>query len=593
MRFRLIRLRFRRRIRKGQQQVEGLSQQAEQKIESHFFRRFDRLVPVRRFVVGWVTLVLLIIGLLIAQNVNLSSYYQTLKTVPGGIYNEGIIGSFTGASPLYASSSVDTSVSKLIFAGLFKYDDNNMLVGDLATSYTSDAKGQIYTVILKPGLTWHDGKPLTSADVVFTYQTIQNPDAQSPLQSGWQGVSVTAPDSNTIIFSLPDPLASFPYSMVNGIVPKHLLDKLPVADLRSSDFNSAQPIGSGPFMWRSIQVSGSDPKTSRSQIQLVPFDNYNDGKPKLQQFIVHSYAAQAQLIKAFRANQLNGAVGLSQIPTELVDMPGLYSNDLLMSAATMVFFKTSGGVLSDAKIRLALVQAVDVPSIIKQLGYPTRAVRQPLLNGQLGFDASKQQSGFDLSAAKATLEADGWVVGKDGIRTKAGSKLTFRLNVADNPEYRLVVESLNKFWLAAGVKMVPEFLNSADFQGTLSQHNYEAVLYGISIGVDPDVFVYWDSSQADVRSSNRLNLSEYKNATADAALEAGRTRTNPELRVVKYKPFLTAWQQDNPALGLYQPRSLYLTNGTVNGLNAHTLNSPTDRYSNVENWQIRLAKVTN
>ena len=156
-----------------------------------------------------------------------------------------------------------------------------------------------------------------------------------------------------------------------------------------------------------------------------------------------------------------------------------------------------------------------------------------------------------------------------------------------------VVESLHKFWLAAGVQMVPEFLSSADFQGTLSQHNYEAVLYGISIGVDPDVFVYWDSSQADVRSSNRLNLSEYKNATADAALEAGRTRTNPALRVVKYKPFLTAWQQDNPALGLYQPRSLYLTNGTVYGLNVHTLNSPTDRYSNVENWKIRLAKVTN
>lgn len=593
MRFRLIRLRFRRRIRKGQQQVEGLGQQAEQKIESHFFRRFGRLMPVKRFILGWVSLVLLIVGLLIAQNVNLSSYYQTLKAVPGGIYNEGIIGAFTGASPLYASSSVDSSVSKLIFAGLFKYDDNNKLVGDLAKSYTSDAKGQIYTVRLKPGLTWQDGKPLTSADVVFTYQTIQNPDAQSPLQSGWQGISVTAPDLYTIIFTLPDPLAAFPYSMVNGIVPKHLLDKLPVADLRSSDFNSAHPIGAGPFMWRSIQVSGSDPMTSQSQIQLVPFDKYNSGTPKLQQFVVHAYAAQKQLINAFRANQLNGAVGLSQIPTELVAMPGLYSNDLLMSAATMVFFKTSGGVLADAKVRLALVQAVDVPSIIKQLGYPTHAVRQPLLNGQLGFDASKQQSGFDLTAAKATLDADGWVVGKDGIRAKAGNKLTFRLNVADNPEYRKVVESLHKFWLAAGVQMVPEFLSSADFQGTLSQHNYEAVLYGISIGVDPDVFVYWDSSQADVRSSNRLNLSEYKNATADAALESGRTRTNPALRVVKYKPFLTAWQQDNPALGLYQPRSLYLTNGTVYGLNVHTLNSPTDRYSNVENWQIRLAKVTN
>ena len=593
MRFRLIRLRFRRRIRKGQQQVEGLSQQAEQKIESHFFRRFGRLVPVRRFVFGWIALVLLIVSLLIVQNVNLSTYYQTLIAVPGGIYNEGIIGAFTGASPLYATNSVDSTVSELIFAGLFKYDDNNKLVGDLANSYTTDTKGQVYTVRLKSGLTWQDGKPLTSADVVFTYQTIQNPDAQSPLQTSWRGISVTAPDASTVVFSLPDPLAAFPYSMVNGIVPKHLLDKLPVADLRSADFNSAHPIGAGPFMWRSIQVSGSDPLTSQSQIQLLPFEHYHGGAPKLQQFVIHAYAAQAQMVSAFKSNQLNGAEGLSQIPRNLVGMPGLHSNDLLLSAATMVFFKTSSGVLADSKVRLALVQSVNTPSIIRQLGYPTHAVREPLLIGQLGFDASKQQPGFDLNAAKATLDADGWVIGKDGIRAKAGSKLTFRLTVANNPEYRKVVESLHQFWLALGVQMIPEPLGSADFQGTLSQHNYEAVLYGISIGVDPDVFAYWDSSQADIRSSNRLNLSEYKNVSADAALEAGRTRTNSALRVVKYKPFLVAWQQDNPALGLYQPRSLYITNGTIFGLNDHTLNTPTDRFSNVENWKIRLAKVTN
>ena len=446
---------------------------------------------------------------------------------------------------------------------------------------------------IKPNLIRQDGNPLTSADVLFTYQTIQNPDAQSPLQTSWQGISITAPNAYTIVFSLPDPLASFPYSMVNGIVPKHLLEKLPPADLRSADFNTAHPIGAGPFVWRSIQVSGSDPLTSQSQIQLLPFAHYYTGMPKLQQFVVHAYAAQAQMISAFKSNQLNGAEGLSQVPVELRKMPGLDSHNLLLSAATMVFFKTPTGVLSDAKVRLALVQAADVQSIIKQLGYPTHAVREPLLIGQLAFDASKQQSSFNLTAAKATLDSDGWMVGKDGFRAKGGSKLTFRLTAVDSPEYHKVVQNLYQFWKALGVQMVPQFFSTADFQGALSQHDYEAVLYGISIGVDPDVFAYWDSSQADIRSSNRLNLSEYKNTTADAALEAGRTRTNPALRIVKYKPFLDAWQQDNPALGLYQPRSLYITNGVVVGLNDHTLNTPTDRFSNVENWQVRLAKVTN
>ena len=108
MRFRLIRLRFRRRLRKGQQQVEDLGQQAEQHIEQHFFRRFSRLAPVKRFVIGWVLLVCLLIGALVTQNFLLSGYYQTLAAVPGGIYNEGVLGTFTNANPIYATSDVDT-----------------------------------------------------------------------------------------------------------------------------------------------------------------------------------------------------------------------------------------------------------------------------------------------------------------------------------------------------------------------------------------------------------------------------------------------------------------------------------------------------
>jgi peptide/nickel transport system substrate-binding protein len=156
----------------------------------------------------------------------------------------------------------------------------------------------------------------------------------------------------------------------------------------------------------------------------------------------------------------------------------------------------------------------------------------------------------------------------------------------------MVTRNLQKQWAAAGVRLTVRLLGSDDFQSALTNHSYDAILNGISIGTDPDVFVYWDSSQADVRSSQRLNLSEYKNTTADTALEAGRTRLDPALRVIKYKPFLQAWQQDAPAVGLYQPRYLYLTNGPVAGLTQRPINSPTDRFEDVQDWMIREAKVT-
>jgi len=592
MRFRSFKLRFRRGYRQRQKQAQAIGQHAEVGLEKLFFKRFSRLMAVRRFVISWLLLVVLLIGGVLLQNLHLGNYYQNLQPVPGGIYNEGVLGTFSTANPLYATSDVDNTVSRLLFSGLFSYDQHNQLTGSLAKNYQVDDKGTAYTVHLKPHLKWHDGRPVTSADVVFTYQTIQNPDAQSPLMSSWQGITVSAPDPQTIIFKLPSVLASFPYNLVNGIVPAHLLAKLPPTDLRSADFNTVHPIGTGPFVWQAVQVSGVEHSTAQQQIVLRPFVDYQGGKPKLQEFIVHAYADKAQLVDAFSSGQLNGLEGVSSVPaTNRLSSPIVHNP--LLTAGTYVFFKTTSPPLTDVAVRQALVKAADPAVIISHLSYPTRAVREPLLRRQLAYDPAYEQAGHDSQAAAAQLEAAGWKVGKNGMRFKDGKPLTFSMVATDTPEYRTVTAELQKQWRQVGVAVSVRLLTGQDFQIALTYHDYDAVLYGISLGVDPDVFVYWDSSQADIRSANRLNLSEYKNATADASLEAGRTRLDPNLRAIKYKPFLQAWQQDAPALGLYQPRVLYLTNGEVAGLSDATLNTATDRLNNVQNWQIREARVTN
>jgi peptide/nickel transport system substrate-binding protein len=592
MEIRLLRLRLRRGLRAGRRQVEDLGGQVEQQIDQNLLKRVDHLLPVKRFVFGWLALLLLLIAGVVIQTLDLSGYYQTLHAVPGGIYTEGVKGRFTNSNPLYAVSDADATVSKLIFASLLTYDDHGRLIGDLATGY--GVEGNTYTVQLKPNLTWQDGQPLTSADVLFTYQMIQNPDAQSPFYSGWQGIGISAPDKRTIVFKLPGGLAAFPHSLTNGIVPKHLLDKIPPADLRSADFNTVRPVGAGPFAWQAIQVSGNgDPKNMQQQIGLTPFNHYHGGRPKLQKFIVNVFASDEKLIDTFNSKQLTAAEGLTAMPEKLKRQKSITEYDFTLRAATMVFFKTSSGVLADNNVRQALVQSADVPSIIKQLGYPTRQVREPLLVGQLGYDRSLSQAGFDLKAASSVLAANGWTMGKGGVMTKDRQPLRFNLTAADTPDYRLVAGNLQQQWRRLGAKVDVQYLSPNDYQNAVNNHDYDAVLNSIAIGADPDVFVYWDSSQFDIRSANRLNLSEYKNPTADAALEAGRTRNDPTLRVIKYRPFLEAWQKDNPALGLYQPRLLYLTNGPVGGLDEHPLNSATDRFVNVHNWMIRQAKITN
>jgi len=585
-------LRARRIFRLRRRQIEDLGVQAEKKIDRHFVNRLVRLLQVRRFVTAWIMLFVLIIGSVIIQTDSLSGYYQSLQPVPGGVYTEGILGDFTTANPLFATGQVDGAIAKLVFSGLFTYNQSNQLVGDLATSWSVSPSGKVYTVNLKPNLVWQDGQPLTSKDVVFTYQTIQNPNVQSPLNASWQGVTVAATGPLSVTFSLSNPLSSFPYSLTNGIIPEHLLGDVPAAELISANFNT-DPVGAGPFSWLSVAEQGLTPQTRQEQINLTPFKHYNGGEPKLSGFIVRAFHDQDQLISSFKLGALSGMAGLENVPSSLVNDSHVQDYSMQLTAANMVFFKTSSGVLADTTVRKAIVHASDVNSLISSLGYPVNPVKEPLLSDQLGYNPSYIQQTDNPSLADSTLSADGWVSQTlGGIRYKAGVPLSFSLFAANNSDNQKITNLLKNQLRAVGIDMTVVLQNSVDLNNTITYHNYDALLYGISIGVDPDVFAYWDSSQAFPASLNGVNFSEYKSSAADQGLEAGRIAGDPALRAIKYATFLQAWQSDAPALALYQPRFLYLTNQPVFGLNNNTINSASGHYNNVQNWEIRQTKVS-
>jgi peptide/nickel transport system substrate-binding protein len=595
---RALKLRFRRQLRLQKKQVEELGAQAEQRLEDDFFKRLERLGVVRRFVSTWLLLVVLLTGAVIAQIRGLSGYYQVLAAAPGGTYTEGVLGAFTNANPIYATSLADTTVSELVFAGLLTYDNNNELVGDLAESWTLDEPGTTYTFTLKPDLTWHDGQALTAHDVAFTFSVAQNPDARSPLFTSWSSISVTAADDRTVVFKLPNPLASFPYSLTTGIVPKHILGNVPMASMRTISFNTTQPVGAGPFQWQALELSGGSADTRQEQVALKAFDNYHAGKPKLNGFVVRTFRDAEQLVESFQEQEVSSITGLNHLPDSLQHDSTVRVYQPPLTAAVMAFFHTQGGQLADASLRQALVAAADRSDIIGSLPYPAKPVRQPILRGQVGHDVRFDQPGYNQTAAAEMLNAQGWAAGQDGIRTKDGRRLSLNMYFLDNQEYALVADKLAKQWQQVGVeiKLIPQ--KEADLRGVLSQAPaqgasvYDILLYGISIGADPDVYVFWHSSQTDLRSPVRLNFSEYKSHAADIALEAGRTRLDPALRAVKYQPFLQAWQSDAPALALYQPRFLYITRGVVHGLEERPINTDAGRLRNAHNWMIREQLVT-
>ncbi|HEY1063669.1 MAG TPA: hypothetical protein VGE30_00020, partial [Candidatus Saccharimonadales bacterium] len=150
MQFKRLRRVLRKQVRKQQKQVETFSQTAEKGLERNLFRRFARLKPVRRFIVAWVGLMILIIGCLIAQFQHLSTYYQQVEPVDGGIYTEGVVGSISNINPIYATSDVDRSLARLVFASLMQYDAEGQLAPSLASGYEVSPNGRTFTVKLKP-----------------------------------------------------------------------------------------------------------------------------------------------------------------------------------------------------------------------------------------------------------------------------------------------------------------------------------------------------------------------------------------------------------------------------------------------------------
>lgn len=258
----------------------------------------------------------------------------------------------------------------------------------------------------------------------------------------------------------------------------------------------------------------------------------------------------------------------------------------------MVFFKTSSEALKEKAVRQALTMATNRAEVISGLGYPVASTRGPLLSTHLGYAPDILQQDYNIKEAGALLDKEGWVKDNDGFRVKGEQKLEFRLVTLKNSEYSYITQTLQKQWRQIGAKIEVVQEEDNDLQSTIALHNYDALLYGITLGSDPDLYAYWHSSQADVRSSSRLNFSEIKSSQIDSALEAGRTRIDPTLRAAKYKPFLTAWRDEAPAVALYQPRYLYVTRGRVYGIDSKHLNIATDRYANVQNWRIRTEHVT-
>jgi peptide/nickel transport system substrate-binding protein len=547
------------------------------------FGKGAQLSMIRRFVGIWVLLIGVCVVGVVWQIRHLAVQSAVLKPLPGGTYTEGLVGSIKTINPILPDNSSSADAVRVIFNGLTRFDTNGQLQPGLATDWQVSADGKTYTFHLRKGVKWHDGVPFTSQDVLFTIAAIQNPDTRSPLAPNWQGVRADAPNDNTVVITLPKPYTPFINSTSVGIIPRHLLENTEPSMMRVATFNQ-HPVGTGPF-----KVDSFDSEAGELKMSANP--DYYAGKPYLSELAFQTYATADAAYQAYTRRQV---MGVSRLRSNQVDEAS-HTGTLKVYQSGVpdqvgVFFHTTSGIGADKSVRLALAQATDRHQIIDHnLGNLANALAGPITATGLNLSGAPHQPGYDLAAARNTLQSAGWLPNRDGIRVKDGKLLEIKLVTQSDTAYSDIAKTLSEQWKKAGVKVDVSTVDASTLQQSyLRTRKYDAILYGINTGADPDVYTYWHSSQA---IDPGLNLASYSSATADKALEAGRTLQDPETRAAKYKAFITAWVNDDPAIMLYSPTYLYGVDKDVHGINIRRLITPADRFDDVQKWSVRVKPV--
>lgn len=540
-----------------------------------------------------VTLVILLILLTISgifSTINFIKNNTQLIPQQGGTYREAAVGQPRHINPILAGANdLDADISRLVYSGLFRFDNNLKLNNDLAADLKISDDEKQYTIQLQQNVFWHDGEPFTADDVIFTIRSIQTPDYGSPLITAFQGVAIEKIDDHTILFTLPQPYAPFLTSLTVGIVPEHVWSSIEPQNAPLAE-QMLKPVGTGPFQFSEIITRR---KTGDiTTLRLTKNPNYYRPLPLLDEIIFTFYTSHEEAAQALLANKADGIGFLPlQIFNNLRDRSALNTHRLLLPQYFAIFFnQQKNEALREAGVRSALALATDRKQIVTDaLQSQGEPLHLPIPPGVISYHNEMTTPVANLESARQNLQESGWEDSdNDGIREKNGKKLTIKITTTDWPEYISTAQNIKQQWRQIGVDVELEHLSAGTIQQTIIQpREYEALLFGEILPADPDPYPFWHSTQT---RSPGLNLSLFKDQTTDKLLEEARKISDISIRQEKYQEFQNKILEHNPAIILYRPFYLFTTK-KVYGVAANYAELPSGRFNNIAEWHMNRQRV--
>ncbi len=440
----------------------------------------------------------------------------------------------------------------------------------LAESWEASDDHLSYTFHLRRDVTWHDGEPFTSADVLYSFEKVMDPTVDAPhLRSYYQDLdSITAPDDYTVVFTWKKPyFLSFNFSAGFPILPRHIFDD-------GTDFNthsaSRAPVGNGMYRFVSWRTN--------EEIVLQRNEDYYGRKPNMERMVIRFIPDN------------NSA--LMQAASGMVDYMGVQPEQWVHQLPANVYSRNFNRYyyyapnynyigwnlrrpfFADRKVRLAMTHLVNREAILEEILYGLGKI----VTGTFyihGDDYSHdiEPWPYDPAEARRLLDESGWVDSTgDGIRDKMvdGERVSFRFDFmypAGNTTAEKIAIFLQSELRRLGIEMNIQNREWAIFTERLNEGDFDAVTLGWSLGIEQDPYQLWHSSQVD-RGSNFI---AFRNEEIDQIIEAARVEFDREKRSALYDRFNHIVHEEQPYTFLFCRPSLEIVHQRFHNVIVHTL----------------------
>jgi peptide/nickel transport system substrate-binding protein len=497
--------------------------------------------------------------------------------VSGGSFSEGIVGAPRYINPVLAQSPSDKDMTMLIFGTLLHYDKYKNIVYDLADSLTVSDDKKTYNLKLKSNIFFHDGNRITTDDLIFTIEKIQDPLIKSPLFNKWEGINVEKVSNIEVKFILSQEYSDLENNLEIGILPKHLWKNIKSEDFIFSKLNE-KPIGSGSYKVEEIKEKESGiPK-------YYLLEKYNKSSAYIEHIKIYFYENEEALTNAYRKGEIESAYGLSANKENHDLFENEFSSTGKLPRIFGLFFnQNKQKLLKNKEIRLLINNVINRQKIIDKVfagyAYP--------IDNPIGETITNEKQYNDSDFTKF-LQKNNWIKNKDGIyyNEKTKEVLSFTISAPNVDELIEIAEIVKESLLRYGIGITIKIFENSDFhEKVIRPRDYEILLFGYMIEKPTDLYAFWHSSQ---KNDPGFNISLYSNNKVDKELEKLRKDKNSsDIQIL-----LDEINKDIPAVFIYSPAYTYLLPKKIKGENI-SITEKQDRFLDIRNWYIQTRSIWN